>query len=435
MLGGGNFITQNKVLPGTYINFVSVPRPSNVFGERGFATIGMSLGWGDDIITVSKEELQKDSLKLLGYSFDDVKLRPIREVLLSAKTVYVGRLDNKGEKAKATANGLTFTAKYPGVRGNDLVVVIKADIDNKEGVICDTFFGKVKVDSQRLKKGEAVKSNDYFDVTGTANYEGANGESVQFKGGTDSEVSVKSHQDYLANIESYYFNVIGYAGKDDSISSLYVSFVKRLRDEVGKKCQAVLFNKAANYEGVINVTSRAVEDEAGFVYFVTGAIAGANVNKGLDNSLYLGEFTLKDRYVQRDLEKAILKGEFVLHKSDDKVRVLEDINSFVDFSVDKNEDFKQNQVIRVLDQIAMDISKIFGERYVGKVQNNADGRVSLWADITSHANKLLKLGAIEDFKPDDVVVMPGEDKDSVDVEYLVKPVMVMRKLYMVVRVK
>ena len=34
MLGGGTFVTQNKVLPGSYINFVSADNGVNVFGDR-----------------------------------------------------------------------------------------------------------------------------------------------------------------------------------------------------------------------------------------------------------------------------------------------------------------------------------------------------------------------------------------------------------------
>ena len=121
MLGGGNFLVQNKILPGTYINFVSVRKPSNIFGERGYASFAAKLGWGKEVITLSKEELEKDSLKLLGCTFDDPAIRPIREVLANAKTLYLGRLDNDGQKAKATAAGLTFTAKYNGSKGNKLI--------------------------------------------------------------------------------------------------------------------------------------------------------------------------------------------------------------------------------------------------------------------------------------------------------------------------
>lgn len=435
MLGGGNFLTQNKVLPGTYINFVSVRRPSNIFGERGYATFAMPLSWGDELITLSKDELEKDSLKLLGLSFDAKELRPVREVLLNAKTLYLYRLGGKGEKAKSTINGMTLTAKYSGTAGNSIEVAFKEDIDNKDNVIFELFFFGKKVLSEKYKKTDTVESNDYVDVSGKANYTELSGEVKSLLGGTDKEVTTEDYSDYLRTIESYYFNTIGYAGNDEDIKNLFVSFAKRMRDEVGKKCQVVLYKKAANYEGVINVTSTAKEDAAGFVYYVLGASAGCDVNKGLDNSLYLGEYTLADKLAQRDLEKAIIKGEFVFHRDNDDVRVLEDINSFTEFSKDKNNDFAQNQVIRVLDQIAMDIAKIFNSMYVGKVQNNEDGRISLWADITNHAKTLEKLGAIEDFVPEDVVVKAGQDKDTVEVDYLVKPIMVMRKLYMIVRVK
>lgn len=435
MLGGGNFLTQNKVLPGTYINFVSVRRPSNIFGERGYATFAMPLSWGDELITLSKDELQKDSLKLLGLSYDDDRLRPVREVLLNAKTLYLYRLNGRGEKAKNTINGLTLTAKYAGAAGNNIEVAFKEDIDNKDNIIFDLYFFGRKVLSEKVKKTDTLSSNDYVDVSGKANYTDLSGEPKALQGGTDKEVTAEDHSEYLKTIESYYFNTIGYAGSDDKIKSLYVSFVKRMRDEVGKKCQAVLHKKAANYEGVINVTSSAKEEAAGFVYYVLGASAGCDVNKGLDNSLYLGEYTLLDKLAQRDLEKAIINGEFIFHRDNDDIRILEDINSFTEFTKDKNHDFAQNQVIRVLDQIAMDIAKIFNSMYIGKVQNNEDGRISLWADITNHAKTLEKLGAIEDFVPDDVVVKAGADKDTVEVDYLVKPIMVMRKLYMIVRVK
>ena len=435
MLGGGNFLVQNKILPGTYINFVSVRKPSNIFGERGYASFAAKLGWGKEVITLSKEELEKDSLKLLGCTFDDPAIRPIREVLLNAKTLYLGRLDNDGQKAKATAAGLTFTAKYNGSKGNNIKIVLKKDIDNEDKVVMDLFFMGKKVDSQSVKNTEAFESNDYVDITGTPDYKSISGEAIDLTGGSDSEVTVNDYSKYLAAIEGYYFNTIGYAGEDDDIKNLFVSFVKRLRDEVGKKCQVVLYKKPANYEGVINVGSTALgNDKGGFVYYALGASAGCDVNKGLDNSLYLGEYNLADKLASRDLEKAITKGEFILHRDNDDIRVLEDINSFTEFTKDKDNNFAQNQVVRVLDQIAMDVAKIFNSLYVGKVQNNEDGRVALWADITNHAKKLEKLGAIEDFVPEDVDVKPGEDKDTVEVSYLVKPVMVMRKLYMIVRV-
>ena len=69
-LGGGNFITQNKVLPGNYINFVSADNGVNVFGERGTGAIGISSAYNDGLIhTVTKEDFQKNSLAIFGYEY------------------------------------------------------------------------------------------------------------------------------------------------------------------------------------------------------------------------------------------------------------------------------------------------------------------------------------------------------------------------------
>ena len=45
-LGGGSFITQNKVLPGAYINFVSVASASATLSDRGVVTMPLELDWG-----------------------------------------------------------------------------------------------------------------------------------------------------------------------------------------------------------------------------------------------------------------------------------------------------------------------------------------------------------------------------------------------------
>ena len=45
-LGGGTFLTQNKVLPGAYINFISVATASTNMSDRGYAAMGLELDWG-----------------------------------------------------------------------------------------------------------------------------------------------------------------------------------------------------------------------------------------------------------------------------------------------------------------------------------------------------------------------------------------------------
>ena len=130
-----------------------------------------------------------------------------------------------------------------------------------------------------------------------------------------------------------------------------------------------------------------------------------------------------------------MSGEFAFHKVGQETRVLCDINSLVTTTLNKGEDFKANQTIRVIDQIAMDIAGIFNTKYIGKIPNNQSGRVSLWNDIVKHHQQMETIGAIEDFDPAGVVVSEGETKRSVVVQDEVTIVNAMEKLYMTVIVE
>ena len=129
-------------------------------------------------------------------------------------------------------------------------------------------------------------------------------------------------------------------------------------------------------------------------------------------------------------------GEFMFHNVNGEVRVLADINSFVSGTDEKSvEIFGENQCVRVMDQIANDIAVLFNTKYLGKVPNDAAGRISLWNDIVKHHNSLQDIRAIQNFNPDDVTVNQGDAKNSVVVGDAVEIVVGMAKLYMTVTVQ
>ena len=115
--------------------------------------------------------------------------------------------------------------------------------------------------------------------------------------------------------------------------------------------------------------------------------------------------------------------------------VLRDINTFVSVTDEKSADFASNQTVRVLDQVANDIALLFGQKYIGKVPNDAAGRISLWNDIVKHHQELQDIRAIEDFSPENVQVQRGDSKKAVLVTDYVTPVNAMEQLYMTVYVE
>ena len=122
-LGGGVFLTQNKVLPGSYINFISASRASATLSERGVAAIPLMLDWGNDtdVFSVDSGQFQKESMKFFGYDFTNDDLKPLRDLFRNIRMGYFYRLNGGGAKA---ANTLA-TAVYSGTRGNDLTIIVE----------------------------------------------------------------------------------------------------------------------------------------------------------------------------------------------------------------------------------------------------------------------------------------------------------------------
>lgn len=437
-LGGGKFIAQNKVLPGSYINFVSASKATATLSDRGVAAFPIALGWGaeDKVFSVTAEEFLTDSLKIFGYPYTADEIRGIREIFLHARECHFYNLNSGGTVASSSI----CTAKYPGSLGNKIKIVVTSNEESKpESLKYDvaTYYDGLKVDEQLgIVDASELKDNDYVKWSGAAIELTAG---ISLEGGKDGTIHDGNYQKFLDAIESYTFNTIGTTSTDETIKSLFANWTMRMRDSIGIKVQCVLYKyEKADYEGVISVENKLVNEtvESGnLVYWVTGASAGCEVNRSLTNTIYNGEYDIDVAYTQTQLEDAIKSGKFTFHMVNDKVRVLDDINTFVSRTVDKGEDFSNNQSIRVLDQIGNDIAVLFNEKYLGKVANNIAGRTSFWNDIVKHHKELEKLGAIEAFVPEKVTVEQGDSKKAVVVADFVTPVNAMTQLYMTVIVE
>jgi hypothetical protein len=427
-LGGGTFVTQNKVLPGSYINFISLAKASASLSDRGIATMPLELDWGieNEVFEVSKEDFQKNSLKIFGYDYTHEKLKGLRDLFKNIKTLYAYRLTSGGSKA---SNDFAV-AKFGGIRGNDLKIVIQVNVDDTEKFDVKTVLGTTIVDEQTVSEASELIDNTFVHFKSNATLEVT--AATPLTGGTNGTVNGSAHQAYLDKIESYSFNALGVVTTENTTKGLYANFTNRLREDVGQKFQAVLYDHAADYEGVVNLKNKATEDEAALVYWVTGIIAGCEINKSNLNRVYDGEYTVEADYTQSQLEDAIKAGEFVLHKVGSDIRVLEDINSLVTTTETKGDIFKDNQTIRVADQIANDIAVLFNTKYLGRVPNDAAGRISLWSDIVKHHENLQAIRAIEDFSDSDLVIEQGENKKSVVVQDTVTVINTMAQLYMTV---
>lgn len=434
MLGGGTFVVQNKELPGAYINFVSAASADTALSGRGIATMPLELDWGveGEVFEVTGDDFRKNCRKIFGYDYTHEKMKGLRDLFLNTQTLYAYRLNGDGTKA-----GNDYAeARYSGVRGNELKIVIQANADDEALFDVTTMLGTAVVDKQTVAGADGLAANDYVKwKSGTALAAAA---AAPLTGGTNGTVTGESHQQYLNKIESYAYNVMGAAVSDETTKGMYAAFNRRMRDEMGIKFQLVLYRKAADYYGTVSVKNKVTDEgwnEASLVYWVTGAQAGCRVNASVQNRAYDGEFTIDADYTQAELKRAVKEGEFAFHRVGSSVRVLEDINTMVTVSDTQGDVFKDNQTVRVIDQIGNDIAVLFNTKYLGAVPNDSAGRVSFWSDIVAHHRQLEQIRAIEEFSDSDVAVEQGSTKKSVVVADAVTVVNAMSKLYMVCTVE
>lgn len=421
---GGTFLTHNKVLPGAYINFVSKARALGGISDRGIVAISMKLDWGkeDKVVNIYSEDFESNALKIFGYTYTSEQLKPIREIFKNANQIKFFRLGT-GNKATAKIGELNITAIYGGSRGNKIKIKISNNLDENTFTVF-TYMEENLVDEQTVSSIEQLEKNNFVLFSGAGSLTSNAG--TNLSGGTDNEVNNGEYSKFLEAIEAEIFNVLIYDGDDEITKGLFTSFTKRLRDDEGVKFITVLHNYAkADYEGVVSL-----KNDKNIIYWLGGALASAEINESITNKKYDGEYEFDAKFSNSELKESIKNGELIFYYDAGDKKVLKDINTFTSFSTDRNSDFSNNQVIRILDTTANDVARIFNDYYLGKMQNDELGRDIFKSELIDYFKQLQSIRAIDNFNDNDIKIYKGTEKGDVVLDILIEPVSCMDKLYM-----
>ena len=435
-LGGGTFTTQNKVLPGTYINFISAPTTTSGLGERGIVALPIALTWGEQgkVLTLTAGDFQTNSLNILGYQYTAPEMVAFREVFKHASKVFVYNLTTGGTAATCTY----ATAKNTGALGNSLTVVIQPNVENSsmfDVTLVRTDMGDFEVDKQTVSKAADLKDNAFVTWNKDATLTATAG--TPLVGGENGSVSTATYQNALDKFENYNFNMLVGVSPDatdaETINGLFIEYTKRMRKDTSRKFQCVIASDTAkpDHEGIVLLPAK----QGNALYWAAGALAGAGGNTSCTNMLYAGELTVDVDYTQSELEQFILSGVFAFHNVEDEVRVLSDISSFVSISDTKGEDFQKNQIVRGMDTFGLAVVRIHNNKYVGKVPSDQAGRDSLWGDIVAIAREQEANRTLEQFDSSQLVVTAGNKKAATVVTLALDFVCAMETLYMTVTLK
>lgn len=439
-MAGGTFINQNKVRPGAYINFKSVPKPTSNVGTRGIVTMPLALDWGISnkiIMVYSTDLVDGKCLDKIGYYGHEPQVQAIREALKNSYLLLLYRLDTGGTKAATTLEGLTITAKYPGVVGNRISIVIKELENSKFNVI--TLLDNKVVHEQIATTIETIQPNAWVDFLGTGEIVATAGK--QLSEGTNGTVATENYTSYLNTIKPKLWNTMGVYTTESAAKESISKFIQDLRENKGKKVQAVLNEYTTkDYEGIISVddgykTESETVNVDGFVAYVAGLTAGTPINKSNTYHVIPGAIEIINPKDDTEIENALISGKLVLsYRQDEKVIIEQDINTLSSFTIEKGKEFSKNRIIRTLDDVNNTTKLIYEKTYIGKVDNNDNGRNLFKAELVSYMTELQNMGAIRDFKTDDITIRQGNDIDSVVVELAIWPVDAMEKLYLTVSV-
>ncbi|MCY7470480.1 tail sheath protein/tail sheath protein gp18 [Bacillus sp. 153480031-1] len=448
-MNGGTFTPgTEKKRPGIYFNFKTTAQQRITLGNRGTVALPITMSWGEPKTFISISGIE-DLNKKVGLNIDDKSLLLFREAKKKAQTVLLYRL-NEGEPAKAQiSENFNVLANYGGQKGNEVTIQVTENVldSSKRDVV--TYVGTDIVDKQVVTDVKELKQNKYVSFSGEGEVTITAG--VTLSGGKNGVPSVADYTAFLEAAETEYFDVIALPNNtSEQLKATFVAFVKRLRDDQGRKVQGVLPNYAANHEGIINVTSGVLLEDgteitpAKATAWVAGASAGANFNQSLTFVEYEGAVDTLERLDNDQVEYRLSQGEFLFtfDARDRTVSVEKDINSLTSYTTEKNKTFGKNKIIRVLDAINNDLTfELKNLIKLRKANGNDipasdDGLQLVKTLITQYLTQLQDGDGITGFDSEtDITIALNEDRDGFLIDLAVQPVDAAEKFYFNVEVK
>ncbi|MCI2105094.1 MAG: phage tail sheath subtilisin-like domain-containing protein [Intestinimonas sp.] len=246
----------------------------------------------------------------------------------------------------------------------------------------------------------------------------------------------------LTALKTVAFDVLCYPYDNAAYSANQAAiktWLQTMVEDEGRDIQAVLADDPADYEYIINC-AHAVKLADGTTLtnaqtcaWVAGATAGAGINESNTGLQYAGAVDVSPHMTKTEMETAVSDGKFIFKvDASQNVTAVYDIDSLVTYTGAKSKVFRKNRVIRLLSGINNDITEIFESNYVGRFNNNAEGRSAFRTILVEYFNTLQDESAIQNFSSDDVTVEAGTDSDAVTVTIGLTPVDSIEKLYVTV---
>ncbi len=292
---------------------------------------------------------------------------------------------NELKDVTASETKITAEAMYTGTLGNSVQIVSVAN--PVSGYDVSVLVNGTEVELFEKAESIADIASDYVTIKATAGLTEIS--SLTLEGGSDGDGANAGITRFLDVAERIHFNTMAFPTTDASLQTALLTKIRYIRENIGWKCQAVVPNFKANYEGIINLIN-------GFEYdgirleateacaWLAGATAGADYTTSLTYAVVTGATAVVGELSNEASEEAIKAGQTYFSVGDGGEVILEyDINSLTTLTDDKPAAANKNRPMRVYDTWCNDLLMTF---VPGRYDNDEDG----WIVMEGLGRALLK---------------------------------------------
>lgn len=433
-MAGGTWTAPDKILPGAYINVHGAGTLDTSDSGIGVVALPLALDYGPEMQFI---EVTRESNFLALFGKPLAELKEVSLALQNTSRAIITNVNTGGVSASANVSDILFTAKYPGAGGKGIGISINNETYNTR---VTTYYNGKQVDTQVIPTEQGVsglRDNDYVTVDTSAATDFEDVDITLLTSGAAGTSTVQNYLNYLDELRGYSFYVLADLTADLAIRRMFENYVIEERRK-GNYITLVTSNDSgepANSEAISRVMNgfelkngvTVTKGEA--VAFIAGAMAGVQLGRSL-TYLEIEGAVKTEAFSVEEQQQAILKGGIMFINNHNRVVVLSDVNTLTTYTEDRPKYFQKNIVMRTIDYLQRAIKFDFETRFIGKIQNDADGRGLFKQDVIGILTELYENNAIELFKEDDIVVSAGPTKESILVQLTITVSDAIEKLYL-----
>lgn len=202
----------------------------------------------------------------------------------------------------------------------------------------------------------------------------------------------------LEFIENSKIDIVAFSrAQTDNMCELIANSIVAIRERNKKiKCVLPSYQKdneaIVNWDGVVYQSGVEVNKEE-YAIRIAGAIAGTSMKSSI-TYMNLSDVDNCERLSKDEIDQKVEQGKLISMWDGEKVKIVNDVTSFITTTADKGDSFKVIKLVRDMDLIYTDLYTTIRDEYIGKYANGYDDQCVLLTSINDYLSICVSDGLI-----------------------------------------